>query len=186
MENRCLPADPNPKGRWRSLDGGTQVHSGEGEPGGGYRLPPGPPRPDLELRDALQRIALEFPRYGWPQMTAELQRRGWPARSTQQGGRCTAAFPMSFLRQGEIYPFDKGAITQDRALAHRKDESPAGYSLAGCTPAQPASASPADAHLAGKRLRCTMHFQRTARSVLAIRLNPGDNPTSSLSNHFLS
>jgi len=44
---------------------------------GFYRLPPGPPRPDLELRDALQRIALEFPSYGWPRMTAELQRRGW-------------------------------------------------------------------------------------------------------------
>ena len=45
---------------------------------GFYRLPPDPPRPDpdLELRDALQRIALEFPRYGWPRMTAELQRRG--------------------------------------------------------------------------------------------------------------
>ena len=44
---------------------------------GFYRLPPGPPRPDLELRDALQRIALEFPSYGWPRMTAELKRRGW-------------------------------------------------------------------------------------------------------------
>ena len=46
---------------------------------GFYRLPPAPPRPDpdLELRDALQRIALEFPSYGWPRMTAELQRRGW-------------------------------------------------------------------------------------------------------------
>jgi len=31
----------------------------------------------MELRDALQRIALEFPSYGWPRMTAELQRRGW-------------------------------------------------------------------------------------------------------------
>jgi len=44
---------------------------------GFYRLLPDPPRPDLELRDALQRIALEFPSYGWPRMTAELQRRGW-------------------------------------------------------------------------------------------------------------
>ena len=46
---------------------------------GFYRLPPDPPKPDpdLELRDALQRIALEFPCYGWPRMTAELQRRGW-------------------------------------------------------------------------------------------------------------
>jgi putative transposase len=32
---------------------------------------------DLELRDALQRVALEFPSYGWPRMTKELQRRGW-------------------------------------------------------------------------------------------------------------
>lgn len=32
---------------------------------------------DLPLRDALQRIALEFPSYGWPRMTVELQRRGW-------------------------------------------------------------------------------------------------------------
>ncbi len=46
---------------------------------GFYRLPPDPPRPDpdLELRDALQRIALEFPSYGWPGMTAEFKRRGW-------------------------------------------------------------------------------------------------------------
>ena len=32
---------------------------------------------DLQLRDALQRIALEFPSYGWPRMTPELKRRGW-------------------------------------------------------------------------------------------------------------
>lgn len=46
---------------------------------GFYRFPPGSPapNPDLELRDALQRVALEFPCYGWPRMTAELKRRGW-------------------------------------------------------------------------------------------------------------
>jgi len=46
---------------------------------GFYRFPPGPPGPDanLELRDAIQRVALEFPSYGWPRMTAELKRRGW-------------------------------------------------------------------------------------------------------------
>ena len=32
---------------------------------------------DLELRNATQPIALEFPSYGWPRMTAELKRRGW-------------------------------------------------------------------------------------------------------------
>jgi transposase InsO family protein len=32
---------------------------------------------DLDLRDAIQRIALEFPCYGRPRMTKELHRRGW-------------------------------------------------------------------------------------------------------------
>jgi putative transposase len=46
---------------------------------GFYRFPPCPPGldRDLELRDAIQRIALEFPSYGWPRMTEELKRRGW-------------------------------------------------------------------------------------------------------------
>ena len=35
------------------------------------------PDPDLELRDTIQRIALEFPSYGRPCSTAELRRRGW-------------------------------------------------------------------------------------------------------------
>ena len=34
-------------------------------------------RTDLDLRDEIQRIALEFPCYGRPRITAELQRRGW-------------------------------------------------------------------------------------------------------------
>ena len=32
---------------------------------------------EVELRDAMQRIALEFPSYGWPRRTEELKRRGW-------------------------------------------------------------------------------------------------------------
>jgi putative transposase len=35
------------------------------------------PDRDMALHDALQRVALEFPCYGWPRMTVELQRRGW-------------------------------------------------------------------------------------------------------------
>ena len=44
-----------------------------------YRFRPGPsePDPEMALRDAMQRIALEFPSYGWRRMTAELQRQGW-------------------------------------------------------------------------------------------------------------
>ena len=33
--------------------------------------------PDMELRDAIQRIALEMPAYGRRRITAELKRRGW-------------------------------------------------------------------------------------------------------------
>ena len=32
---------------------------------------------DMDLRDAIQRIALEWPCYGRPRITAELQRQGW-------------------------------------------------------------------------------------------------------------
>jgi putative transposase len=34
-------------------------------------------RDDLALREALERVALEFPRYGYRRMTAELRRRQW-------------------------------------------------------------------------------------------------------------
>ena len=46
---------------------------------GFYRWRQGPPAApdDLELRDDIQRIALEFPYYGWRRVTAELRRRGW-------------------------------------------------------------------------------------------------------------
>lgn len=37
---------------------------------------PGPDR-DMELRDAIQRIALEWPSYGRPRITAELRHQGW-------------------------------------------------------------------------------------------------------------
>src|ERR1700710_1276644 len=32
---------------------------------------------DTELREAIQRIALRFPAYGRPRITAELRRQGW-------------------------------------------------------------------------------------------------------------
>jgi putative transposase len=35
------------------------------------------PDPDMDLRDAIQRIALAWPSYGRPRITAELRRRGW-------------------------------------------------------------------------------------------------------------
>src|SRR5674476_380272 len=63
---------------------------------------------------------------------------------------------MSFLRHREIYRSDverepAAATLGRRCRAHRSDESPAGYSLAGCSPAEPASASPASLILQDQR-----------------------------------
>ena len=54
---------------------------------------------------------------------------------------------MSFFRHTEIYRSDGRRWKRRKPAAvgfpaHRLDESPAGYSLAGCSPAEPASASP--------------------------------------------
>ena len=35
------------------------------------------PDPDMDLRDAIQKIAVEWPAYGRPRMTKELRERGW-------------------------------------------------------------------------------------------------------------
>jgi putative transposase len=56
---------------------------------------------------------------------------------------------MSFFRHAEIYRSDannraiKGSTVFAASPDHRSDESPAGYSSAGCSPAEPTSASPA-------------------------------------------
>jgi putative transposase len=46
---------------------------------GFYRFQTAKPSPDrdMDLRDAMQRIALEWPSYGRPRITEELRRRGW-------------------------------------------------------------------------------------------------------------
>jgi len=69
---------------------------------------------------------------------------------------------MSFLRHGEIFPNDQGAPPSGYALSHRLDESPVGYSLAGCSPALPASASPTEPQSALK--------QTTGRLIFIERL----------------
>jgi hypothetical protein len=54
------------------------------------------------------------------------------------------AAKMSFLRHGEIYRWGR-ETAQTVSPAHPIDESPTGYFLAGCSPAVPDSASPAEA-----------------------------------------
>ncbi len=67
---------------------------------------------------------------------------------------------MSFLRHKEIFRSGGGSWSGAAPAtgAHRLDESPAGYSSAGCSPAAPASASPAD---------CSMQHGRPKRYDLA-------------------
>jgi len=69
---------------------------------------------------------------------------------------------MSFLRHEEIYPSDGGRAIAEPAPTHRLDEFPAGYSLAGCAPAEPASASPTGTYSETNTARRTMALQSTA------------------------
>ncbi len=97
---------------------------------------------------------------------------------------------MSFFTHGEMYRLMSvprsvpGRPLEDRPRPHRFDEFPAGYSLVGCAPAEPASASPAGTHLAQERLRWTIQFRRTANNVLTVCRSPGDNPTKAIRKRF--
>jgi len=64
----------------RGLTIGRMVELGGVSRASLYRFDAGKPaRPDgdMDLRDAIQRVALEWPSYGRPRITAELRRRGW-------------------------------------------------------------------------------------------------------------
>jgi len=70
-------------------------------------------------------------------------------------GAVSAGATMSFFRHEEIFRSDvdslhSGEPAQASSPAHRLDESPAGYSLVGCSPAEPASASPTEDHFGGE------------------------------------
>jgi hypothetical protein len=61
----------------------------------------------------------------------------------------TTGATMSFFRHEEIYRSDMGSLLNGKPVetgspAHRLDESPAGYSSAGWSPPEPASASPTE------------------------------------------
>jgi putative transposase len=63
----------------RGLTMDRMVKLGRVSRSGFYRWGSAEPVPDrdMELRDAIQRIAVEWPSYGRPRMTKELRRRGW-------------------------------------------------------------------------------------------------------------
>ena len=96
----------------------------------------------------------ELPAQGTPQSRADSaagtsnRAELRPALPSSRGKQ--EAFVMSFLRHRQIYRSDvvrfrTGSESSFRLRpgSHRLDESAAGYSLAGCSPAEPASASPA-------------------------------------------
>jgi transposase InsO family protein len=71
----------NPKKRTGGLTIERMVELGRVSRSGFYRFDGAAAEPGLDphmdLRDTIQRIALEWPSYGRPRITAELRRRGW-------------------------------------------------------------------------------------------------------------
>jgi hypothetical protein len=81
---------------------------------------------------------------------------------------------MSFFRHPEIYRpmwfscWPSLGATTAAAPTHRLDEFPAGYSSASCSPAEPASASPAGHQYPVMSSCRSSSFHRTANCVLTI------------------
>jgi putative transposase len=70
-------------------------------------------------------------------------------------GATSQGATMSFFRHEEIFRSDVGSKNKEEPAEtgspdHRLDESPAGYSSAGCSPAEPASASPTEDYCGGE------------------------------------
>ena len=85
---------------------------------------------------------------------------------------------MSFLRHEQIYrsdgATDKAGYGEEAASrTHRFDESAAGYSLAGCAPAEPASASPAVDEYATQRWQ-SQPFSSERQPVPYLLASPND------------
>ena len=82
---------------------------------------------------------------------------------------------MSFSRHPEIYQSDgwvggPGLLPLARP-PHRLDEFPASYSLAGCSPAEPASASPTDASM-NESVRRDKHSSANGNVSLVLLSQP--------------
>src|SRR5208282_5754366 len=115
--------------------------------------------------------------------------RGAAHRGVVADGRTSSGGGgMSFPRHGKIYrPIrwsgnrpEWSSRRPDRSERDRLDEFSAGYSSAGCAPAEPTSASPAGAHLAAGTVRRTIKSQRTANRGLTACLSFGVHPSMCL------
>ena len=76
-----------------------------------------------------------------------------------------AAFAATSKRHGEIFPNNRGTDPNIDASAHRLGEFPAGYSWTGCSPALPASASPAGTDYVSEQgqVRGSLHSERSKK-----------------------
>ena len=88
---------------------------------------------------------------------------------------------MSFFRHEEIYQVEASCFGErgrdyGHARASRLDESPVGYSLAGCSPAVPASASPTGGTLQQWRGALQPAFRRFLFTTLPRGLTLGAHP----------
>lgn len=87
------------------------------------------------------------------------------AHAQQAFGRAPS---MSFFRHGAIYRWDREAAVA-ASPSHPIDESPTGYSLAGCSPAEPDSASPASAMVnPDKALGLTKNIKPQVRAMSTV------------------
>src|SRR5438309_888078 len=90
---------------------------------------------------------------------------------------------MSFLRHREIYQVEAGSWrgrNRGHARAPRLDESPVGYSLAGCSPAEPASASPTGGTLQQWRGALQLAIRCFLKITLTRGLTLGAHPTETV------
>ena len=139
-------------------------------------------------------VIVERCRYVGPMNGAELPGKSRALISPEiQVGRCLAQRRLAFdLRDraaaesgvGQDLRLDQiGRLSSDVGFSpskfggdygcrptHRLDEFPAGYSLAGCAPAEPASASPAGHQYAVQSFCRSRTFQQTANSVLTANM----------------
>jgi hypothetical protein len=94
------------------------------------------------------------------------------ARKSEQ--RRTASFTRCRPHRKSIHPMGAPALLL--TPTHRLDEFPAGYSLAVCSPAWPASASPTGGDFEGKGFCRTINSQQTVNSALTTCLTAGAHP----------
>ena len=124
-------------------------------------------RDEADAREKIGRFLEEY--YNRRRLHSSLNYRSPEQFETTEG------VSMSFSRHPEIYQSDgwvggPGLLPLARP-PHRLDEFPASYSLAGCSPAEPASASPTDASM-NESVRRDKHSSANGNVSLVLLSQP--------------